>query len=118
MHWLLALALLAQAAIPLQAHTRLASAHSGEIVVVCTLAGPRSERLGGDEPDTDPTTTLSPALLYSQLLGAAALDTACPVASPNWTLLPAPRAEGRGAAPGTRLSTQPIRGPPVPNRIA
>ena len=71
---LVILSLLAQAAIPLQAHTTLASVSTGQVIVVCTWAGPR-ERLWphGDNDGERTADALSPALLFSQLLASADL---------------------------------------------
>lgn len=74
-HWLLVLALLAQSALPLQAHTVLASDGAGQLVVICTWNGTRTERLQGQGDDPGATVErLSPACLFSQLLAAADLS--------------------------------------------
>ena len=71
---LVILSLLAQAAIPLQAHTTLASVSTGQVIVVCTWAGPREQPWphGGDDGDRI-AYELSPAFLFSQLLSSADL---------------------------------------------
>ena len=71
LNWLLGLALLAQAAIPLQAHTALAADSTGQVVVICTWDGPQERPFpyGGAGAGE----RLSPAFLFSQLLASADL---------------------------------------------
>jgi hypothetical protein len=110
----MAFVLLMQFALPLQAHTQLARDASGQVVVVCTWYGTRTEVI--DDPETDPASTagqLSPASLFSQLLSAAA------AADTSWLPVTLYRGvAGYGACsypPFTTASADPyrIRAPPV-----
>ena len=69
--WVLAYLLLAQALIPIQAHTQWATTPDGMVVVICTLQGERSAVLGVDTEDTQILDEYrSPACVFSSLLGA------------------------------------------------
>jgi hypothetical protein len=69
--WVLAYLLLAQALIPIQAHTQWATTPDGIVVVICTLQGERSAVLGGDTEDTQMLDEYrSPACVFSSLLGS------------------------------------------------
>lgn len=71
---MLVLAVIAQSAIPLQAHTVVTKDLSGQVVLLCTLQGPRLVALGTfDDAPTDPVDRACRACLYSQPLAAASL---------------------------------------------
>lgn len=71
--WLLSYVLLAQALIPIQAHTQWVTDSEGIVVVICTLQGERTAVIGGDKEDTDSLDEYrSPACVFSSLLGSAA----------------------------------------------
>lgn len=114
LHLTLVFLLLMQGAIPLQAHTRLAHDASGQVVVVCTWDGTRTEVI--DAPDADPGSTeapLSPACLFSQLLSSAAPAAASLSPVTLYQLVPG---DETGACPS--LATAPddpyrIRAPPI-----
>ena len=72
--WALSIALVAQVLVPLQSHTRFAADESGQVVLICTLAGNKTisldEFLGRDAPvdDAGLDEIHNPAMLFSQLL--------------------------------------------------
>lgn len=75
LHWLLVFAVMAQAALPLQAHTKLAADRTGQVVVICTWEGLQERRFPHDGGDPQPMADeLSPALLFSQLLASADIN--------------------------------------------
>lgn len=83
LHWLLAWTVIAQAAIPLQAHTTLARGDTGQVVVLCTWTGTRTVAFGEPEaPSGDTVERTSPACLFSQLLSAATATADVPVQQP------------------------------------
>ncbi len=72
--WLLAVTLLAQGLIPLQAHSRFAKDDQGQTILICTLAGTQTISLdtwlGRDVAHDESTLDqgLNPAMLFSQLM--------------------------------------------------
>lgn len=74
LHWLLVLALLAQGAIPLQAHTSLEADETGRVIVICTWHGPQERPWPHDGDEPQPAAEgFSPAVMFSQLLASADL---------------------------------------------
>jgi len=67
----LAILLLAQAAMPIQAHSRWAVTDDGQVVELCTLQGtvPITVHLDGEQGNTTEHEQRSAAMLFSLLLG-------------------------------------------------
>ena len=92
--WFIAVALIAQAMIPLQSHTRLAVDERGMVVEVCTLDGIVEKTVSTDDgiptlidhdQDSDSDTDPTPAMLFSQLMAEALL--ALDAVQPAWLSL-------------------------------
>jgi hypothetical protein len=112
-HWLLVFVLLGQAAIPLQAHTSLATNAAGQVVVICTWQGQRVERLPHGDNDQATADQWSPAVVFSQLLASAATSGQAKVTQASYlplgTSTPIPRCGCASAV----LTSCSIRAPPV-----
>ena len=111
--WVLTYLLLAQALIPIQAHTQWATTLEGMVVVICTLQGERSAVLGEGTEDTQILDEYrSPACVFSSLLGATVASD--PITEPTALFLAVATAVGlpqNQPALGPSLS-QAIRAPP------
>jgi len=74
--WLVAL-FLVQAAMPLQAHSRLSTNEQGVAVVICTLQGQQTVHLDLDAAEQAHAQPVSAAMLFSDLVN----DTTAPPAA-------------------------------------
>lgn len=94
----LAMLLLVQLLIPLQAHSRISHDGRGLVVLVCTLDGFKQVRIPTETPDAVPA-PLSPAMLFSDLvhdLSPALSVTPSPCRILTWgTILPLASVNGR-----------------------
>lgn len=111
---LLALLILVQGLLPLQAHTVLVRDAQGHAVVVCTWQGPRNETLvlAGDPPSA-PSDQPTPAMLFSEALAAADLPHLPPPPVALYTPSDSVAESARTTVVSPRLATHPIRAPPV-----
>ncbi len=111
---LLALLVLAQGLLPLQAHTVLEPDAQGHVVVVCTWQGPRNETLvlpagTPSAPSDQPT----PAMLFSEALAAADLPHPPPPPVALYTRADSVAESAPTTVVPPRLAVHPIRAPPV-----
>lgn len=117
--WLLCLSLLAQALIPVQAHSRWQQDADGRVVVICTLQGTRTLHLDpatGQPQPADSHSGHSPAMAFAGVLAhAAPAPSPLSLPSGNHFALPEPEPV-RAAPPSARASASGIRGPPTPGR--
>ena len=112
-HWLLPWAFIAQAAMPLQAHTKLAASESGQVVVLCTWTGTRSVAFGEPEaPHGDSPERVSPACLFSQLLHSADVTAEDSPSAPVFVSVSIRPAEFVDRFPPEARRSHAIRGPP------
>lgn len=111
--WLLVVAIVAQGAVPLQAHTVLAKAPGGQVVVVCTWEGPRTVVFdGSDGAPIDQADRVSPACLFSQLLAAASLTSTQVRPSPVFVASASPEIPSTRTLHRLSQRIHAIRGPP------
>jgi hypothetical protein len=113
------LVVVVQAAIPLQLHTALAKSGSGQVVVVCTWAGPRTVAFGEPEPPPgEAVDRVSPACLFSQLLAAAAVTANTTGASPVFVTVSTAQAVPETQVRYRNARSYGIRGPPAGRIVA
>jgi len=98
--------LLAQALLPLGAHSEYAQDEAGKWALICTLAGEAAP--GGDEAGHQP----APGILFAQLAGHLLGPDVAPPPSPGLApIRPGPTAAPAPATP-QRLAGPAIRAPP------
>jgi hypothetical protein len=119
--WFIAIALIAQAMIPLQSHTRLAVDERGMVIEVCTLEGivektvsaaDGTPELTEHDTDFDSGADTTPAMLFSQLMAEALL--ALDAVQPAWLALQVSEQPPAviGTVTGHPLRRASIRAPP------
>jgi hypothetical protein len=111
--WLLSYVLIAQALIPMQAHTQWVTDPEGMVVIICTLQGERTAVIAEAPEDTNALDEYrSPACAFSSLIGSTVASNVTFEPSPLFLATTSQNAPFQDPPDLGSDLTQAIRAPP------